>query len=76
MVHQISNGTWEGRYSPKDATGKRISKNVYAKTKEECEAKLAALIPQMKAEIEQQRQALIAQQREEQDFGDMTMTMC
>ena len=31
--------------------GKRISKNVYAKTREECEQKLAELIVQMKAEI-------------------------
>ena len=31
--------------------GKRISKNVYAKTREECEEKLAELIKTMKAEI-------------------------
>jgi hypothetical protein len=31
--------------------GKRISKNVYAKTEEECEIKLAELIKTMKAEI-------------------------
>ena len=31
--------------------GKRISKNVYAKTREECEEKLAELIKKMKAEI-------------------------
>lgn len=76
MVHQIPGGTWEGRYSPRDATGKRISKNVYAKTKEECEAKLAELIPQMKAEIEQQRQLLLAQAQQEQESGGMTMSMC
>lgn len=75
MVHQIPNGTWEGRYSPKDATGKRISKNVYAKTRDECEAKLAKLIPQMKAEIEQQRLALAAQSKEEQEVIGMTMAM-
>ena len=31
--------------------GKCISKNVYAKTREECEEKLAELIKTMKAEI-------------------------
>ena len=31
--------------------GKRISKNVYAKTREECEEKLAELIKTMKSEI-------------------------
>ena len=31
--------------------GKRISKNVYAKTREECEEKLAELIKTIKAEI-------------------------
>ena len=40
----------EGRYTP-CLNGKRISKNVYAKTREECEQKLSELIVQMKAEI-------------------------
>ena len=34
-----------------ESGGKRISKNVYAKTREECEEKLAVLIKMMKAEI-------------------------
>jgi len=38
--------------------GKRISKNVYAKTREECEKKLAELIKTAKAEIaEMKKQA-------------------
>ena len=38
--------------------GKRIAKNVYAKTQEECEEKLAELIKTMKAEIaEMKKQA-------------------
>ena len=32
---------------------KRMAKNVYAKTREECERKLAELIKTMKAEIEE-----------------------
>lgn len=74
MVHQIGDYLWEGRYSPRDAYGKRISKNVYAHTKEECEEKLEKLIPKMKAEIEKQKMELAAQQ-EEQDAGGMTMKM-
>ena len=47
----------EGRFTPR-VSGKRISKNVYAKTREECEEKLAVLIKTMKAEIaEMKKQA-------------------
>lgn len=35
---------------------KRISKNIYARTREECEEKLAELIVQMKAEIEAEKE--------------------
>ena len=41
---------WEGRYSP-IVNGKRMARNVYAKTEAECEGKLAILIREMKAEI-------------------------
>ena len=41
---------YEGRYSPRIG-GKRISRNVYAKTREECEEKLAELIKEMKSEL-------------------------
>jgi hypothetical protein len=50
-IYQLNDHLWEGKYSPRDAHGKRISRNVYAKTREECEAKLAAMIEQMKKEI-------------------------
>ena len=50
-VYQLNDHLWEGKYSPTDAHGKRISRNVYAPTQEECEAKLAALIVKTKAEI-------------------------
>ena len=36
-VYQINDHLWEGKYSPVGADGKRISRNVYAKTREECE---------------------------------------
>lgn len=50
-IIQISEHCWEGRYSPVWPDGKKHSRNVYAKTREECEALLPGLIEQMKAEI-------------------------
>ena len=49
-VTMINDHLYEGRFTPR-VNGKRISKNVYAKTREECEKKLAELIKTMKAEI-------------------------
>lgn len=60
-IHQISDHLWEGRYSPKNAHGKRISKNVYGKTREECAAKLEVLIVDMKAEIAAEKAKLETQ---------------
>ena len=51
-ITQISEHCWEGRYSPMWPDGKKHSRNVYAKTREECEEKLPKLIEEMKAEIE------------------------
>jgi len=50
-ISKINDNLYEGRYSPKLPNGKRISKNVYAKTEEECEIKLEELIKTMKAEM-------------------------
>ena len=49
-VSQINGHLWEGRYSP-IVNGRRMARNVYAKTEAECEEKLAELIREMKAEI-------------------------
>ena len=49
-VSQISDQLWEGRYSPK-VNGKRMARNVYAHSEEECEEKLAELIEEMKEEL-------------------------
>ena len=49
-VSQINDHLWEGRYSP-IVDGKRMARNVYAKTEDECQKKLAELIREMKAEI-------------------------
>ena len=49
-VTMINDHLYEGRFSPR-VNGKRISKNIYATTREECEEKLKALIAEMKKEI-------------------------
>ena len=56
-ITQISEHLWEGRYSPVWPDGKKHSRNVYAKTREECEALLPCLIEKMKAEIQAVKQA-------------------
>ena len=53
-VTMINDHLYEGRFTPR-VNGKRISKNVYAKTREECEEKLAELIKTMKVEISQKK---------------------
>ena len=55
-ISQINDRLWEGRYSPR-VNGKRLARNVYARTEAECEEKLAALIRDMRAEpaAEQER---------------------
>ena len=52
----INDHLYEGRFTPR-VNGKRISKNVYAKTREECEEKFAELIKTMKAEIAEMKKA-------------------
>ena len=49
-ISQINDHLWEGRYSPK-VNGRRMARNVYAKTEAECEEKLAELIWETKREI-------------------------
>ena len=50
-VTQLGERLWEGRYTPTYPDGKRHPRNVYAQSEDECEAKLARLIAEMKAEI-------------------------
>ena len=50
-VSEINDYLFEGRYSPKWPDGKKHARNVYARTREECEEKLKVLIVEMKAEI-------------------------
>lgn len=55
-ISQINDHLYEGRYSPIGADGKRMTRNVYAKTREECEEKLAEMIAEMKAEIKAEKE--------------------
>ncbi len=50
-ITQLGPNRWEGRYSPMWPDRKKHSRNVYTKTREECEEKLKVLIAEMKAEI-------------------------
>lgn len=54
-LYQINDHLWEGKYSARNAQGKRISRNVYAHTRSECEEKLMLLIAQMNREFLAQR---------------------
>jgi hypothetical protein len=49
-VKQLSANCWQGRYTPR-VDGKRVSYNVYGATEAECEAKLAEMIKEVKAEM-------------------------
>ncbi len=57
-VTMINDHLFEGRYTPTNAYGKRESHNIYAKTREECEEKLAAMIAQVRAEIKAEKELL------------------
>lgn len=59
-ISMINDHLWEGRFSPRDATGKRISRNVHAHSRGECEEKLKVLIEEMKAEIAREKERLQA----------------
>jgi len=50
-VYQINDHLWEGSYFSRLSDGSRKKYNVYAKTREECEAELAKMIEQKKKEI-------------------------
>jgi len=62
-ITEINDHLFEGRYSPTWPDGKRRSHNIYAKTRDECEVKLAALIKDIQAEIEIARQEKLESER-------------
>ena len=57
-VTMINDHLYEGRYTPTNAYGKRESHNIYAKTREECEEKLAKMIAEVKAQIKAEKEKM------------------
>jgi hypothetical protein len=53
----VNENLWEGSFYPRLPGGKRKKFNVYAKTREKCEKKLAKMIAEKKAEIAKMKQA-------------------
>ena len=54
-IYQINDHLWEGSFYPRLPNGKRKKFNVYAETREQCEAKLAEMIAEKKAEIAEEK---------------------
>ena len=57
-ISQITENLWEGRYSPVWPDGVKRPKNIYAHSREECEALLAEMIQQTKSEIKAERERM------------------
>jgi integrase len=57
-IYQINDHLWEGSFYPRMPDGKRKKFNVYAKTREECEEKLATMIDEKKAEIAAEKKTM------------------
>ena len=57
-VTMINDHLFEGRYNLRNAYGKREAHNIYAKTREECEEKLTAMIVQIKPDIKAEKERL------------------
>ena len=56
-IYQVNENLWEGSFYPRLPDGKRKKFNVYTKTREKCEKKLAKMIAEKKSEIAKQKQA-------------------
>lgn len=61
-ITEINDHLYEGKYSPTGADGKRFTRHIYAKTRDECEILLADMIAKTKAEIAEAKAKLKAQQ--------------
>ncbi len=57
-VYQINDHLWEGSFYPRLPNGKRKNFNVYAETRDQCEAKFAEMIAEKKAEIKEEKSKL------------------
>ena len=57
-ITRVSENRYEGKYTPRLPNGTRYIKTIYAASREECEAKLAALIAQVKPEVERMKREM------------------
>ncbi len=57
-VYMINDHLYEGRFTPRNANGKRESHNIYAHTQEECEKLLAEMIIEVKTKIAAEKAGL------------------
>ena len=57
-ISQINECLWEGRYSPIWPDGKKRARNLYAHSEAECEALLAEMILEIKAEIAAEKERI------------------
>ena len=62
-IIQVSDHCYEGKYTPRLPNNTRLIKSTYAPTYAECEAKLAALIAQVKPEIDKLKREMKAGMR-------------
>lgn len=57
-ITEINDHLYEGKFSPTGADGKRLTRHIYAKTRDECEILLAEMIAKTKAEIQEAKAKL------------------
>lgn len=57
-IYQINDHLWEGKFTPTNAQGKREAHNVYAKTREECEQRLSAMILEVRQQIQDEKEQM------------------
>ena len=57
-ITEIKDHLFEGKFSPTGADGKRFTRHIYAKTRDECEILLAEMIAKTKAEIQEAKAKL------------------
>ena len=57
-ITKITEDLYEGMFSPRNAYGKKISRKVYATSRDECEVLLAKLVEETKAEISAEKESI------------------
>lgn len=57
-ITEINDHLYEGKFSPTGADGKRLTRHIYAKTRDECEILLAEMIAKTKAEIQEAKEKM------------------